>query len=100
MSERLSLTKRLEATIGAASWPPGMLDDFPEDEIRAVIESGRAGEFEPVLRAHLHGLELARAQRALDAAERSARASERAARYAMYAAILSAVGLVVALALN
>ncbi len=96
----MKLLDRLEQTLQPASFPIGILDEYPEDEVRAIVDAGMAGEFQPILRAWLHTQELRRAARALAAAERSARASEKAARFAMWAAIISLVGIIVALTLN
>lgn len=94
----MKLMARIEQAIGVASFPAGMLDQYSEDEIRAVVESGQAREFEPILRAHLYELDRGRQQRALDAAERAARSAERSARFAMWAAFISLVAIIVTLA--
>lgn len=92
------MIKQLEELLDSTSFPPSVLDQYSEEEIRAVLDSGTAGKFEPILRAWVHGKDLERTRRSLEAAERSTRAAERAARFAMWAAVIAVVGLVIALA--
>ena len=98
--QNVKLTERIQQTVDVASWPPGVLDDYPEEEVRAVVDAGLAHEFEAVFRAWLYDKDQRRAQRALEAAERSAHSAHAAARYAMWAAIISLISIIVTVLLK